>query len=151
MEPADWHPAEDIVFWAEGIRGCPGGVDPEALEGVLYLAALCIELEGSIPGAGEWVASDQDRLMHYRSTGMGFVQLCEQAREDALESLWLAEFFAGTCPDEPDPKARFMENIEALEELSKSRRMASGFVVQAFLETWPHERTDLLNALASQI
>ncbi|MGO4230461.1 hypothetical protein AB4Y72_16555 [Arthrobacter sp. YAF34] len=66
MDDQTSHTGEDIEFAAEAIRNCPVGFDADALEGVLFLAAISLALEGCMPSAAERVALNQDRIMHYQ-------------------------------------------------------------------------------------
>jgi hypothetical protein len=145
------HTPEEIAFAAEGIRLCPGGVDPDALiEGALFLGAIALDLERCVPSAAEKVAANQDRIAYFRGRGMRFAELSALTANVVLGSLWLDEFFDGVCPKESDPKAIFMDSIAALEELSSGRQVPAAFAVHAFLETPPPERQSLLTALAAQ-
>lgn len=144
--------AADIKFAAEAIRDRPGGVDPDALEGVLFLAAISLDLEDCMPSAAERVADNQDRIMHYRGRGMAYQELVELTANVLLATLWLEEFFAVVCPENPDPRFSFAEagSVPALEELSFCRSIPASFVAQAYLETTPDQRHRLLARLAEQ-
>jgi hypothetical protein len=144
------HAQEDVVVAAQGIRGCPGGTDPEALEGVLLLGAVALELEAAMPSAAKWVASNQDRLLADHAAEIGFPELVKRAREVALGMLWLEEFFSAVGPDDADPWATYLIAIAPLEQLSMVGTMPAAFVAHAFLETKPSERLRLLTALAEK-
>ncbi|MFD1210634.1 hypothetical protein ACFQ36_01080 [Arthrobacter sp. GCM10027362] len=71
----DFYDCEEVGFAAEGLRNAPGGFDPDALEGVLFLGAMALELRGGIQRPTGWVVDAQVRILAMHRSNVPFLDI----------------------------------------------------------------------------
>lgn len=141
--------AEAIERASEAVKNAPGGVDKDVLVDELYLGACAASLEARfLPESVQWTAEYQDAVLQIRALGRPFDEVMELAAGRMLRARWLDRYFHGVCPHEPDPRNTNLTNMGSLEELAMSAVIDVEFVVQAWRETKPEERQELLERLA---
>jgi hypothetical protein len=139
----------EIEIASEAVKAAPGGVDKDVLIDELYLGACAASLEARfLPESIQWTVEYQDALLQIRAQGMPFHEVMELAAGTMLRARWLDRYFHGVCPHEPDPRNANLTHMASLEELAMSAVIDVEFVVQAWLETKPEERQELLERLA---
>jgi len=139
----------EIGLAAAAIRNAYGGVDENSLIDELYLGAVAECLAGHhLAEASLWTQSNQHAILLYRAIGRSFQQVIDCVAGNMLRESWLDRFFYGAMPNDPDPRNSNLALIAPLEELSMSAVIDVRFVVLAYGDAAPDERSGLLEKLA---